>query len=181
MTKKDIKNSHSRVCGIAYDKKDITRIVKFAIKHKLNYYYIKHKKEQEDLKQHFHFIIEGDSKHRFNIGCLLSESFTINLFEKCTSVDAYLRYMLHLDYVDKIHYNTCDIISNVSDFDIALKVDYDNMSKTEINKSNFNLIIKNIISGELCSLAEIYNFCIDNEIDYLSSWTFSFVQFLKKI
>lgn len=181
MTKKDIKNSYSKICGIAYEKKDITRIVKFAKKHKLNYFYIKHKKEIDEKKNHYHFIIEGDSYHRFNIGCLISDTLTVNLFQKCSSVDAYLRYMLHIDYVDKIHYTTCNIISNLIEKDLNIRINYDDRSKTEINYDNFTLILTLINVGTLSSLADIFQFCCDNDIKYLQSWTFTFVQFLKKV
>ena len=101
MKEKDLKNSYSKVCGVAYDINDIKRIIAFCRKHNFKWYYIRHNdydENMEEKKKHYHFIIEGDSSHRFNIKSLLTDTFKCNLINKLDNVAYYLRYMIHIDY-----------------------------------------------------------------------------------
>ena len=116
MKEKDLKNNYSKVCCVLYHKVDLKRLVAFCQKHTFKFYYIRHNDFDENMnekKQHWHFVIESDSKHRFNIKSLLSDTLGVNLFNKLDSVDKYLRYMLHIDYIDKKHYDLHRIVSNV--------------------------------------------------------------------
>lgn len=175
----------TKCCGVAYDFRDIDRIVDFSLKKGLRYYYINHiGKNEEDSddthKQHWHFIIESDSQHRFIINSLLTDTFKENLFQKCDNVHSYLRYMIHIDYLDKEHYEIKDIKSNV-DYDlIASYINDVIVDKKEINKENFNSILDLILTKEITNFKQVIKYCRSNDIDYQTIWTNTFVQLLKE-
>ena len=175
----------TKCCGVAYNISDIDRVVDFSLKKGLRYYYIKHigkndEIEDDNHKVHWHFIIESDSQHRFIINALLTDTFKENLFQKCDNVHSYLRYMLHVDYLDKEHYKISDIVSNV---EFALVESYVNdivIDKKELDKENFNIILDMILTKELCSFGAIIKYCRLNNIEYKTSWTITFIQLLKE-
>ena len=171
-------NSYSKVCGVAYDIIDIKRIVAFCKKHKYFFYYIRHTDDDEltgkTYKRHYHFIIESDSTHRFNVTCLMTDTFKPNLLETCVSVPKYLRYMLHIDYDDKPHYNIDRIITNRDKTDLVELVGNANFTKADIKRANFNLLLTKIVNGDFSTWKEIIPFCLENGINYETSWTFTF-------
>lgn len=66
---------------------------------------------------HYHIVIEFDCVLRLKtIINLVSDLFHINdnqiSIEKCNSLDAQIRYLIHLDDKDKVQYLPFDIISN---------------------------------------------------------------------
>lgn len=183
MTNSDLKNSFSKICCIVYDIFSLKSLINFAKKHCFKFYYIRHDDfdENSDLKKrHWHFIIESDSKHRFNIKSLISENLPINLFKKLDSVVAYLRYMTHIDYVDKRHYSIKRIISNVSSIEIENMISNANLCSKEIRDNNFNEIVLLIIQGCFNSFTDILIYCNDNDIKYSTNWTFTFNLLLKE-
>ena len=141
MPKLKLKDNVSKVCVVLYNMNDVRRCVDFAKKYNFYYYYIEHKPGNEDLKVHYHVIIESDSYHRFVVSSLVSETAPINLFSKCDSVSAYLRYILHLDYIDKVKYDVSDIVSNNSIDNINKMVDLGSKKQSEINNENFILLL----------------------------------------
>lgn len=180
MKDKDIKNSFTKVCGVAYAWCDIKRIINFCIKHNYNWYYIKHNDFEEninEIKLHYHFIIESSSKHRFNIKSLLTDTFKINLFEKCDNVGKYLRYMVHIDYDAKKHYDFEKIHSNIGLEKITQLIDNCDKSKTDITENNFQEVLLYLFqcfdSDKTIKLRDIIQYCLDNDINFKSSWTFT--------
>lgn len=175
----------TKCCGVAYDICDIDRVVDFSNKKGLRYYYIKHigkndEIEEDSHKEHWHFIIESDSQHRFIINSLITDSFKENLFQKCDNVHSYLRYMLHIDYLDKEHYQIKDIISNV-DYDLIESYVNDVViDKKERDKENFNTLLDLILTKELTHFKDIIKYCRLNDIEFKTSWTNTFVQLLKE-
>lgn len=175
----------TKCCGVAYDISDINRVVDFSLKKGLRYYFINHIGKNEEIlddthKEHWHFIIESDSQHRFIINSLLTETFKENLFQKCDNVHSYLRYMLHIDYLDKEHYQINDIKSNV---DYGLIESYINdvvIDKKELDKQNFNTLLDLILTRELTHFKDIIQYCRLNNIEYKTCWTNTFVQLLKE-
>ena len=112
------KQTLTKCCGVCYNQIDIDNIVKFCLSYGFKYYYIKHEADEEENKEHYHFIIQSDSNHRFIIKTLLNDNFTSNLFQPLKSVNAYLRYMTHIDYVQKQQYDVDLICSNISTLEI---------------------------------------------------------------
>lgn len=174
----NVKNAYSKVCGIAYDLSDIDRIVAFAIKHNYYYYYIEHSPEElaseedEDFKLHYHFIIESDSKRRFNVGCLLTDSFKANLFEKCDNVIAYLRYMVHADYDFKIKYDYNDIKTNNLNYqDSIIEMCFGYDSNKSASQIAFEKVLEYIMYYKPVNLTQVIMYCINNNIKYLANWT----------
>lgn len=171
-------NSYSKVCGVAYDIADIKRIVEFCKKHKYFFYYIRHTDDDELMgktyKRHYHFIIESTREHRFNVACLLTDSFKPNLMESCLDISKYLRYMLHIDYDDKPHYSIDRIITNRDKSDLEVLIGNAHYTKADIKRANFNLILTKIVNREFSTWKEIIPFCLENDIDYQTSWTFTF-------
>lgn len=181
MKDKDIKCNFTKVCGIAYEFVDIERVVNFCDKHCYKYYYIKHLADEEVNKAHYHFIIESDSYHRFNIKTLLTDTFKINLFEKCNNVASYLRYMTHIDYDNKHHYDIKDIISCVSIDVISTLIYESSIDKEELEYNAFVEICCLINSKDLRSLFDVIEYCKLNSIKYKTSWTFTFWHLLNSI
>lgn len=166
----------TKVCGIAYDFKDIERIVDFSIKYGFAYYYIQHQPDEEEKKEHFHFIIESDSKHRFCIRSLLTDTFTDNLFQKIKSVNAYLRYMTHKDYSMKNHYSEEDIVSNIDTMSIFQKIEDanpDKISREEQKKYEFYSVINSIEMYHFTTISQVIRYCIENNITYDLHWTYT--------
>ena len=183
MKEKDLKNSYSKVCGVAYDINDIKRIIAFCRKHNFKWYYIRHNdydENMEEKKKHYHFIIESDSSHRFNIKSLLTDTFKCNLINKLDNVAYYLRYMIHIDYIDKQHYDIKRIISNVSNKEIEYIIKGALLTQKDINNANFVRIINMVLNGELTTFKEIMYFCIDNDIRYCTPWSFTLINLLKE-
>ena len=181
MKEKDLKNNYSKVCCVLYHKVDLKRLVAFCQKHTFKFYYIRHNDFDENMnekKQHWHFVIESDSKHRFNIKSLLSDTLGVNLFNKLDSVDKYLRYMLHIDYIDKKHYDLHRIVSNVDKQIINDLINKACLSQQEINYNNFQLIINMIINHELMTYQDVLRFCFDNNIKYITTWSFTILNLL---
>lgn len=186
MREKDIKSNFSKICCLAYDFQDVQRLVDFCCKHNYKYYYIKHNdydENIEDIKTHYHFIIESDSYHRFNIKSLLTDNFKINLFQKLDSVKSYLRYMLHLDYDMKEKYTLNDIISNVDLNIIENLINDTTKSKQEETDENFKKVMQYIFNevdnGVILNLRDIIEYCIDNKLTYKASWSFTIINLLK--
>lgn len=184
MLEKDLKCSFSKVCCVCYYIQDIKKMVAFCRKHDFKFYYIRHDDFDEfgnEKKRHWHFLIESDSYHRFNIKSLLTDTLKINLFQRVKSADLYLRYMIHIDYIDKKHYNVGRIVSNVESSLIDYAIKNACLSERDINRANFNSICLKIHTQVLCSLNDIISYCIDNEIKYSTSWTFTFKTLLNEI
>lgn len=135
--------------------------------------------ENVDKKVHWHFIIESDSQHRFIINSLISETLKENLFQKLDNVHSYLRYMTHIDYIYKEHYQINEIKSNVS---IDIITDYINeviVDKDLINRECFNTLLDLILSHDLTNFKEVIMYCRKNDIQFKTSWTNTLVQLLK--
>lgn len=172
------KQTLTKVCGIAYDYQDIERVIDFCNKHTFNYYIMKHTPEEseEETKEHWHFIIESDTKHRFIVSSLLTETFKINLFEPCSNVGYYLRYMTHCDYALKKHYSIDEFISNVCDISIKCLIEQaenNSKSKQERNIENFYAVIQAIELEGLYTIPEILKWCKENDIIYDLHWTYT--------
>lgn len=181
MIKKNI--TITKCCGVCYYEKDINSIVDFCLKKGFHFYYIKHNaksdSEEHELKEHWHFIIESDSQHRFIINSLITDTLKENLFEKLNNVHSYLRYMTHIDYIDKEHYDVDLIVSNVAK---GLIINYINdviVDKDLINREYFNALIDLILSGQLLTFKQVMLYCRKNNIEYKISWTNTLVQLLK--
>lgn len=174
-----LKNNYSKVCGVAYDFKDITRIVKFSNKHNFIYFYIKHFPDDENDKIHYHFIIYSNVGKRFIVDSLITETFKLNLFQECVNVGAYLRYMIHIDFPLKKQYIIDKIKSNMSLPFIQNLIDNFNKTKVDINKENFNILCDLILSDNFVSLKDVIRYCLDNDIKYNTSWSFTFKELLK--
>lgn len=174
-----LKNNYSKVCGVAYDFVDITRIRKFCNKHKFIYFYIKHLPDIDDDKIHYHFVIFSNIGKRFIVDSLITDTFKINLFQECSNVGAYVRYMIHIDYPLKRQYSINKIKSNMSIPLIQDLIDNCCKSKSDINNDNFNFLCNLILNGNFDSLKDVIRFCIDNDIRYITSWSFTFRELLK--
>lgn len=176
----------TKCCGVCYYEEDINNIKNFCISKGLHYYYIKHngfneEQENDTHKEHWHFIIESDSQHRFIINSMLSETLKENLFQKCDNVHSYLRYMIHIDYLDKEHYEIKDINSNV---DIDLITSYINdvvVDKKELDRETFNMLCDLILSKDITSFKQVIEYCRNNNLDYKTNWTMTLVQLLKVV
>lgn len=174
----------TKVCGVCYSFNDIESIVDFCCSKGLRYYYIMHKGNNDEIKddthkQHWHFIIESDSQHRFIINSLISESLTENLFQKCDNVHSYLRYMTHIDYLDKEHYNVKDIVCNIDRELLQSYIDEIVVDKDLLNKQNFALLCDLVCSSHIKSFREVIQYCRLNNIEYKTSWTTTIVHLLK--
>lgn len=176
----------TKCCGVVYYEKDINNIKDFCLSKGLHFYYIKHIGANEELqednhKEHWHFVIESDSQHRFVINSLVNETLKENLFQKCDNVHSYLRYMTHIDYLDKEHYEIKDIISNV-DYDLINNYINDVVvDKKELDKQTFNLLCDMILSQEIKSFKQVIEYCRTNNLDYKTNWTMTIVQLLKVV
>lgn len=159
-----IKNTYTKVSAIVYDKEVLMQFKDYCIKKDIKYYYIKHIAKNEK-KEHYHFIIASDTNHRFNIKTLVSEKQPINLFEKCKNVACNLRYMLHIDYIDKEHYKVNDIVSNDSLHNIIDMVDSVG-NRNKLEKVNLNEILPWIDKA--------YRFCYNNScaFNYINVYRF---------
>lgn len=166
----------TKVCGVAYDFVDIQRIVEFSLKYGFAYYYILHQPDDEETKLHYHFIIESDSKHRFIIKSLLTDTFKNNLFQKLNSVNAYLRYMTHIDYAMKTKYDFEAIVSNIDTMSIYQKIEEANpnkLSREEQKKYDFYSVINSIEMYNFTTISQIVRYCIENDITYDLHWTYT--------
>lgn len=176
----------TKCCGVCYSKDDINSIVDFCLSKGLRYYFIRHSGFNDEVKddshkEHWHFIIESDSQHRFIINSLISDSLKENLFQSCENVHSYLRYMTHIDYLDKEHYPITDITTNI-DFDLLNSYINDIVvDKVLQSKENFNLICDLICANdeELSSFRGVLKFCRLHNIEYKTSWTTTIINLLK--
>ena len=171
----DKKNTYTKVCGVVYDPLEIISLCNWCINHNYKYYYILHKADEEDKKDHFHFIIESNCYHRFKLSWFLNDSNS-HLWFICNNVGNYLRYMTHIDYDDKLHYEINDIISNISLECIRNLIessDVNALSNKELEIEDFHSICKKIINNELNSLSEVLLFCFDNGITYNTKWSYT--------
>lgn len=183
MSKVKLNDSLTKVCCVLYDSDKVNTLVEWCKKHAYKYYYIKHQPEAEKTKEHFHFCIESDSKHRFNMKSISSEE-DINLFEKCNSIGQYVRYMTHCDYDEKIKYEDTDIISNVPIETIRQLIeeaDPNRLSATEKSEADFNYIMSLIINGELRNLPQIIDYCLTHDIEYKRQWTYTINSLLNSL
>ena len=162
------RNTFTKVCFIAYDFKDVDNAIQFCLKYDFQYYYIKHKGESEneeiEKKEHYHFVIESDYNHRFHLTSLVSDSLPINLFDRCGDVKKYLRYLTHMDYVDKLHYDVSDIISNVpSD---VIQVYIDSVSFIHYSYNDLSKIIIDFIfsTRDVPKFTDVYNYLMSQHI-----------------
>ena len=166
----------TKVCGVAYDFNDVQRIVDFSIQYGFAYYYILHQPDDEEKKEHYHFVIESDSKHRFCIRSLLTDTFKENLFQKIKSVNSYLRYMTHIDYSMKQHYSEEEIVSNIDTMSIYEKIEEANpntLSREERKKYDFYSVINSIEMFEFSTISQVIQYCIENNITYDLHWTYT--------
>lgn len=166
----------SKVCLISYDDEFITKLKEFCSNHNYKYYYIKHKPDIDNEKDHYHIIIESDSYHRFSIKGLVDEKTPLNLFEKLKNVSAYLRYMTHCDFDNKIHYDIKEIISNVNIetiMELIDSADPNALTEKELADRFYQDMLIRILSRELKTLPECVSYAITNNITWKSSWTFT--------
>lgn len=174
----------TKVCGIAYDIDDIKRVIEFSNSRSFKWYYIYHngandEEKEDNHKEHYHFVIESDTQHRFLINSLITETFGINLFQKCTNVDAYLRYMTHIDYVDKEKYSYLNIISNVESDIIKSRIEKASVDLKEIDTLNFETLVDLILDGSFHNFRHVMIYCRQNNISYKMQWTNTLMQLLK--
>lgn len=174
--KVNLKDTLTKVCCLIYNESEVNRLVELCSSKGLKYAYIKHLPESEDKKEHYHFVIFSNSMLRFRLTKFVSDLTPINLFEKLNNVNCYLRYMTHVDYVDKKQYEAVDIISNVNDIKSRiLSVEVDTK---ELKKQDKKLVFKYAMTLAH-NIIDVVNFCFDNDIDYNSSWTFTLKELIK--
>lgn len=183
-----IKNNSacSKICGVVYSIEDIDRIVKYAINKHINYYWLKHLGSndldcEDNHKEHYHFILESDSSRRFYVNKFVSDTCGNNLFQKCDNVNAYLRYMTHIDYLDKEHYEINDIVSNISKNDIYDRIDSVIVNTKELDEIHFNTLIEMCCSGQFQSFRQVMSYCLVNNIKYKTSWTTTICNILRSM
>ena len=155
MNNQEIKNCYSKVCLIAYQFDDVERIVDWCKKRAYKYAFIKHigqpqqfdsnEYEGDITKDHYHILILSSREHRFKVNSLVSKTLGFNLIFKLKDEADYLRYLLHLDYDDKEHYQLSDIISNFAEKEL---IDYIYHKKKKVS----------------------YNDILSKAIEYSSHW-----------
>lgn len=170
------KQTLTKVCGVAYEFSDIEKIVEFCKTYDYAYYYIKHIPDDEETKEHYHFIIESNYTKRFRIMSLLSDTFKENLFKPLKNVNSYLRYMTHCDYDFKTKYSSDEIISNIDTFTIEDMIQQANPNKLdmkEVKANEFYSVVSAIEDYNLTSISSIMAYCIENHIIYDLHWTYT--------
>ena len=173
----NLNDTLTKVCCVIYEESEVSRFVELCESKGLKYAYIKHFPEEEDKKEHYHFVVFSNSRLRFRIIKFVSELTPINLFEKLNNVNCYLRYMTHIDYVDKQQYEVENIISNVNDVKSRiLSVEVD---PKELKKQDKKLVFKYAITIAH-NITDVVKFCFDNDIEYNSSWTFTLKELIKE-
>lgn len=71
------------------------------------YCYILHQPEEEDKKHHYHIVLKFSSRRYLSSICKII-GLPINYIQPC-KLNNYLKYILHIDYEDKIQYQLEDV------------------------------------------------------------------------
>lgn len=143
-------------------------ILQKSIKNNFVYFYIKHNKESDDLKDHIHFTIYFEKPTTISY---ISKSLDIpqnyiNVLDeskKRYTLKKTIGYLIHYNNNDKIQYNKSDIITNRED--IVNKY-YDILTGGNNEKNELKEIIA-FITDNNANLTDVLNFCI--ECDYLKT------------
>ena len=119
------KNSYTEILLEIYDYHDLKKVIYYCITHGYRLAYCMHYKEVH-AKPHYHAFIKSDSKHRFNVSSLISETLQPYNFEKTKSntMLKFANYVMHNDYDFKEKYAFEEIFFvNVSDHTLK-EIDY---------------------------------------------------------
>lgn len=139
------------------------------LKNNLKYFYIKHKGENDDKKNHYHLMIYYD------------QATTISKVSKILNIqDNYIKisddfgnrytlkkslgYFLHYNNKEKINYSYNDIVTNCEDL---VRKYYDILTGGSDEKNELKEIIA-FINDNGATIGDTLSFCIDN--DYLKTF-----------
>lgn len=104
-----------------------------------NYAYIKHFPEEEEKKEHFHFILSLDNPRSIKS---LSKRIEVpeNLVRNCKSLRGSCRYLIHIDDEDKYQYNLDQVVVSRSFKSTYFKSFDDLLSDEEILDNIYTFI-----------------------------------------
>lgn len=104
-----------------------------------NYAYIKHVPEEEEKKEHIHFILSLDNARSVTS---LSKRLDIksNLIQPVRSLRASCRYLIHMDSEEKFQYNLDQVICSKSFSSTYYKSFDDLLSDEEVLDNIYNFI-----------------------------------------
>lgn len=107
-----------------------------------NYAYIKHLPEEEEKKEHIHFILSLDNPRSIKS---LSKRIEVpeNLIKRCKSLRGSCRYLIHIDDEDKYQYNLDQVIVSHSFKSTYFKSFDDLLSDEEILDNIYDFIRDN--------------------------------------
>ena len=169
-------NCPKKVFFVCYDIDLLNKLLKsYDI---FEYAYICHDKDvdscSELLKPHYHCYIHFKvNNNRDSIMKLLNISNNNYLFQAAKSKKYCLRYLLHLDNLDKYQYEFDSIVSNITNLhDIIYSNDY---------KESLSSIIDYIDTFRPV-YSDLVHFCIDNDLlSVFRSYQFIIKEYLKGI
>lgn len=139
------------------------------VKNDYIYFYIKHNKETDDLKDHIHLTLYFEKPTTLSI---VSKSLNIPLNcinvldeqKKRYTLKKTIGYLIHYNNKDKIQYNKSEIITNRED--IVNKY-YDILTGGNSEKNELKEIMA-FITDNNANISDTLNFCI--ECDYLKTF-----------
>lgn len=160
----------SLVCYDVSDNLNINELLFRINRHQLNYFYIKHEPENDELKPHYHLAIYFKqpttitylshlldiSENNINVLDELGQRYTL----KKT-----VGYFLHYNNNEKINYNYDDFITNIP---ATLSKYYDILTNGRSENGEISEILAFIDENNVKYLREVLDFCISN--NYLKTF-----------
>lgn len=142
-----------------------TDILTLCNKYNLTYAYIKHKAEDNELKDHYHFMIYYDKPttiKKVSETLMLNENYikVIDDYGQRYTLKKTIGYFLHYNNKDKINYNIEDMISN----NVDLINKYYNILTGGKNETNELQEILTFIEDNQPTTKTLLKFCIENNL-----------------
>lgn len=142
-----------------------TDILTLCNKHNLTYAYIKHKAEETEKKDHYHFMIYYEKPttiKKVSETLMLNENYlkVLDDYGQRYTLKKTIGYFLHYNNKDKITYNIEDIVSN--NVDMINK--YYNILTGGKNENNDLQEILTFVEDNHPTTKTLLEFCIENNL-----------------
>ena len=166
---------------VLYDN-NFNEIYDNVIKNNYNYFYIKHKPEEEDKKEHYHLIIYTEiptTISKIAKSIQLEENYinvTNDTGQRYTLKNT-IGYLIHYNIEDKIHYELEDIKTNVP---LLVKKYYSILTNTNNDQRDFLEMLAFIEDNEITAFKDLAYFSLSiNALDILKKYQYIFINIIR--